>query len=182
MSTEAPHCLLADPPWIKAAGGGGRGAQRHYPLMKTTEIARFMRPHVNALSPHAHLWIWVISNAVPDAMYLIDVLGFDYVTDWIWDKGKIATGQYRRARHEMLWLAKRGRIMRQGQWPTSVFTEPPTIHSRKPEESYRCIETISPGPRVELFARTHRVGWSSVGNQLPTLSTPAASDGVPVHP
>ena len=38
-------------------------------------------------------------------------------------------------------------------------------HSRKPDEQYAPIEACSPGPRLELFARGERKGWSVWGNQ-----------------
>jgi len=38
-------------------------------------------------------------------------------------------------------------------------------HSRKPDEQYRLIESCSPGPFLELFARGERPGWVVWGNQ-----------------
>jgi N6-adenosine-specific RNA methylase IME4 len=48
-------------------------------------------------------------------------------------------------------------------------------HSRKPDERYPLIEGCSPGPRIELFARGPRLGWTVWGNQAeeyqPTWAT-----------
>jgi N6-adenosine-specific RNA methylase IME4 len=38
-------------------------------------------------------------------------------------------------------------------------------HSRKPDELYNIIEACSLGPRIELFARGARSGWTVWGNQ-----------------
>jgi MT-A70 protein len=38
-------------------------------------------------------------------------------------------------------------------------------HSRKPDEFYDIVESCSPGPYLELFARGPRKGWSVWGNQ-----------------
>ena len=38
-------------------------------------------------------------------------------------------------------------------------------HGRKPDEFYDVIETCSPGPRLELFARGERKGWTAWGNR-----------------
>lgn len=38
-------------------------------------------------------------------------------------------------------------------------------HSRKPDEMYDLIEACSPGPRLELFARGSRAGWTTWGDQ-----------------
>jgi len=51
------RCILADPPW-EERGGGGRGAQEHYPLLKTPDVIRVM---VSAPcwqpARGAHLWL-----------------------------------------------------------------------------------------------------------------------------
>jgi N6-adenosine-specific RNA methylase IME4 len=36
----------------------------------------------------------------------------------------------------------------------------------KPDELYDIIESCSPGPYVELFARFKRTGWSHWGNEV----------------
>ncbi len=38
-------------------------------------------------------------------------------------------------------------------------------HSRKPDEQYKIIEDCSWGPRIELFSRGRRRGWTVRGNQ-----------------
>ena len=38
-------------------------------------------------------------------------------------------------------------------------------HSRKPDEIYDIVESCSPGPYLELFARFRREGWSQWGNE-----------------
>jgi hypothetical protein len=35
-----------------------------------------------------------------------------------------------------------------------------------PEKAYAVIERVSPGPRVEMFARTQRPGWAVWGNEV----------------
>lgn len=41
------------------------------------------------------------------------------------------------------------------------------IHSRKPDASYELIEARTHGPRLELFARRGRPGWTSWGLEAP---------------
>jgi len=38
-------------------------------------------------------------------------------------------------------------------------------HSRKPDEQYKIIEDCSWGPRLEMFSRGKRRGWTVWGNQ-----------------
>ena len=39
-------------------------------------------------------------------------------------------------------------------------------HSRKPDKIYDKIESVCPGPYLELFARSGRAGWTSYGDEL----------------
>ncbi len=39
-------------------------------------------------------------------------------------------------------------------------------HSRKPEAFYEMVEGLCPGSKVELFARSHRRGWTSHGDEV----------------
>ena len=48
-------------------------------------------------------------------------------------------------------------------------------HSRKPDEQYPLIEACSPGPRLEMFARHARPGWTAWGDEAGSES---ASRGV----
>ena len=43
---------------------------------------------------------------------------------------------------------------------------PVAEHCEKPEEVYRRIERLYPGPRLELFARRPRAGWTVWGNEI----------------
>lgn len=38
-------------------------------------------------------------------------------------------------------------------------------HSEKPDLFMDLVEQMSPGPRLEMFARTPRLGWASWGNE-----------------
>lgn len=57
--------------------------------------------------------------------------------------------------------------------PNIIETLKPKEHSVKPDQGYTFIESISPEPRLELFARPYTVmfpkreGWDTWGNELP---------------
>jgi N6-adenosine-specific RNA methylase IME4 len=48
----------------------------------------------------------------------------------------------------------------------SEIVAPVGEHSEKPDAFYRLVETLFPGPYVEIHARKPRPGWFSVGHQL----------------
>ena len=52
--------------------------------------------------------------------------------------------------------------------PPSVIHAPTREHSRKPDEAYELIERMYPElPKIELFARGRREGWTAWGNEAP---------------
>ena len=183
-------CLAMDPPWLERGGGQcKRVADRHYPLMPVDQILKVIlaapewRP-----AESAHLWMWVTDNFLEDGLWLIRALGFRYIRTFPWVKLRreirgdarltdlcelasaglqIGLGQYARGAHELLLLAVRGEAMvpPPDRRPPSVIFAPRTEHSRKPLAAYQLIERVSPGPRVEFFARSPREGWTVAGNQ-----------------
>lgn len=184
------HRIEADPPWPEH-GGGGRGAQNHYRLLKTRgEILAAMRgarfaDGKPAWLPHptwCHLWLWVTDNYLPWGLWLMGELGFRYIRTAVWVKTRIGIGQYLRGQHELVLLGVRGetQLTRSG-CPSVIGGRPlphPTdasgrvIHSRKPEEALRMFEAVSPAPpgrALEMFARTDRPGVDSWGNETNAL-------------
>lgn len=165
------RCLLADPPWLERGGGKvKRGADRHYPLLKTPEIVRVMvtatqwRP-----AKDAHLWMWVTNNFLEDGLHVMKALGFRYVTNAVWAKDRVGLGQYLRGQHELLLFGVRGRLAGRSRTTSSLLGGdrlPRTRHSEKPEWGHIAAEQVSPGPRVEFFARTRREGWDAFGNEV----------------
>jgi N6-adenosine-specific RNA methylase IME4 len=62
------------------SGGGAirRGADRHYPLMKTGDIA--ILPVHRIADTNCHLYMWSTNNHLPDALKVMESWGFRYVT------------------------------------------------------------------------------------------------------
>lgn len=184
---QAYRTISADPPWLERGGGKiKRGADRHYPLLKTEEIPRVMmnsgswRPDTSC-----HLYLWVTNNFLADGLWVMERLGFRYVTNVAWVKGEPTLegscehgmcecepslkiqqglGQYFRGAHELLLFGVKGKFMRPAKALPSVIVAPRTKHSRKPEEAFKLIEATSPGPRLEMFSRRLREGWHAWGN------------------
>lgn len=169
------RCIVADPPWAERGGGKiKRGADRHYALLDTPEIARVMlrAPCWRPDQTGCHLWLWVTNNFLPAGLAVMDALGFRYITNLAWVKTRlgnvqIGLGQYLRGAHELCLLGVRGETMLPAvrDVPSVVFDER-TEHSRKPDSVFAAIERVSPGPRLEMFARAPRSGWDVWGNEV----------------
>jgi N6-adenosine-specific RNA methylase IME4 len=183
------RCILADPPWPESGGGRiKRGADRHYALLSPPKILETMlaapvwKPH----SDGCHLWLYSTNNYLPKALWLMEQLGFRYISNVAWAKmttailfsgelsgpptfqpQKPGLGQYLRGQHELLLFGVMGKLPAVAKGSTLILA-PRRKHSQKPEEAYTLIERVSPGPRLEMFARERREGWDSWGNEVPT--------------
>lgn len=164
--------IYADPPWMEQGGGKiKRGADRHYKLMKTHEIMYL--PVRRLISPEGcHLYMWATNNHMQDAFRVMDAWGFEYVTMITWQKDKAGLGQYYRGmtEHCLFGTTKKRLpykiIDGKRQQGVTGFCEPRREHSRKPDRMREMIETVSYGPRIELFAREEFPGWDSWGNEI----------------
>ena len=88
--------IYADPPWFERGGGKiKRGADRHYQLMKTADIAKL--PIRRLIDPEGcHLYLWATNNFLADALEVVKAWGFEYVTMITWFKDRQGLGQYYR--------------------------------------------------------------------------------------
>lgn len=113
MSTFSEYrTILMDPPWNeRGCGRIKRGADRHYPLLKPPEIlAAILGSGVWRLAADCHLYCWVTNNHVPSGIWLVEALGFRYITLLTWAKDRFGLGQYFRGQTEQLIFAVRGRL------------------------------------------------------------------------
>jgi len=164
--------IYADPAWSEVGGGKiKRGADKHYPVMKTKDIIK-MKDIINKVSEeNAHLYLWVTNNFLKDGLNVMDSWGFRYVTTITWAKDRFGLGQYFRGQTEHCLFGVKGRLpykLKDGkrQQGTTLINAKRLEHSRKPDKMYDYIERVSYGKYLELFARNKRDGWDSWGNEI----------------
>ena len=105
----------------------------------------------------------------------MEAWGFTYKTNLIWYKvrkdggpDRRGVGFYFRNVTEIILFGVRGkqaRTLQPGRSQENMLISRKREHSRKPDEQYDLIEACSWGPRIELFARGPRPGWTVWGNQ-----------------
>lgn len=168
--------ILADPPW-QFTNRTGKMAPEHkrlsrYQTMSLQEISE-IPVHMAADTP-AHLYLWVPNALLPDGLEVMRAWGFTYKTNIIWHKVRKdggpdgrGVGFYFRNTTEMILFGIRGsqRTLAPGRKQVNIIRSQKQEHSRKPDELYEIIESCSPGPFIELFARGTRPGWYTWGNQ-----------------
>lgn len=165
--------ILADPPWDECGGGRiKRGADRHYSLMKTKEIA--LLPIINlAHDDGCHLYLWATNNFLKDALFVIGQWGFEYITMITWQKDKMGLGQYFRGMTEHCIFATTPKrlpykiVDGKRQQGVTGFYEARGEHSQKPVKMREMIEKVSYEPRIELFARQEFETWDRWGLEAP---------------
>jgi N6-adenosine-specific RNA methylase IME4 len=139
--------------------------------MTLDELVTFELPPI---ADDAWLLLWRVASMQDEALELVRAWGFRPVAEIVWvkttDDGeviRIGMGRTVRNAHEVALVCKRGRPARGAADVPSVFFAPRGRHSAKPDKFYELIERLADGPRVELFARARRPGWSCFGDELP---------------
>jgi N6-adenosine-specific RNA methylase IME4 len=169
--------ILADPPW-RFVNRTGKMAPEHrrlsrYETMTTADICAL--PVKDCAAATSHLYLWVPNALLPEGLAVMEAWGFHYKSNIVWHKlrkdggsdGR-GVGFYFRNVTEMLLFGVRGknaRTLAPGRTQVNYLGTRKREHSRKPDEQYKLIESCSPGPYLELFARGARKGWTYWGNQ-----------------
>jgi N6-adenosine-specific RNA methylase IME4 len=168
--------ILADPPW-QFQNRTGKVAPEHrrllrYPTMELQEIIDL--PVGNFAAARSHLYLWVPNALLMEGLKVMKAWGFTYKSNIVWFKirkdggpdGR-GVGFYFRNVTELVLFGVRGsmRTLKAGRTQVNTLATRKREHSRKPDEIYGIIESCSPGPYLELFARFRRIGWAQWGNE-----------------
>lgn len=169
--------VLADPPW-QFQNRTGKVAPEHRRLSRygTMDLQAIMDLPVSKLSADtSHLYLWVPNALLPDGLKVLEAWGYTYKSNIVWRKirkdggsdGR-GVGFYFRNVTELVLFGVKGknaRTLQPGRTQVNFLETRKREHSRKPDEFYDIVESCSPGPFLEMFARGPREGWSVWGNQ-----------------
>lgn len=168
--------ILADPPW-QFQNRTGKMAPEHrrllrYPTMDLQEIIDL--PVSKLAASRSHCYLWVPNALLQEGLQVMKAWGFTYKSNLVWYKirkdggpdGR-GVGFYFRNVTELVLFGVRGsmRTLAPGRTQVNILSTRKREHSRKPDEIYDLIESCSPGPYLELFARFKRDGWEQWGNE-----------------
>lgn len=175
--------VLADPPW-RFTNRTGKIAPEHrrlgrYATMSLEAIKEI--PVQSTLAKNAHLYLWIPNALLPTGVDVMEAWGFRYISNIVWAKRRKdggpdgrGVGFYFRNVTELLLFGVRGsmRTLSPARSQVNMIETRKREHSRKPDEQYSLIESCSPGPYLELFARYPRDGWVVWGNEAKDDITP----------
>lgn len=136
-----------------------------YPTMSVDQICAM--PVGDLAEDDCHLWLWTTNQHLRDGFRVMEAWGFKYLAPIHWVKPSgIGCWFIHRTQTVLFGYRKRCKFPLARYRPNVLTSGDPKRHSQKPEESFQLIESISPGPRLELFARQRRHGWSAWGNEV----------------
>ncbi len=175
--------VLADPPW-RFSNRTGKVAPEHrrldrYSTMSLDAIKQLPVKDITARS--AHLYLWVPNALLPEGLDVMSAWGFRYVSNIVWAKRRKdggpdgrGVGFYFRNVTEILLFGVKGsmRTLSPGRSQVNMIETRKREHSRKPDEQYDLIESCSPGPYLEIFARHPRPKWIVWGDESPEELVP----------
>ena len=176
LGGEPFGAVLADPPW-RFTNRTGKVAPEHrrlsrYDTLDWKEIAAL--PVADLMSPQSHCYLWVPNALLAEGLRVMEAWGFTYKAMVVWAKRRKdggpdgrGVGFYFRNVTEPILFGVRGslRTRAAGRRQVNMIETMKREHSRKPDEQYDVIESCSPGPYLELFARYPRAGWAVWGNE-----------------
>lgn len=168
--------ILADPPW-RFTNRTGKVAPEHrrldrYSTLDLDDICAL--PVAEVAATTAHLYLWVPNALLPDGLRVMEAWGFRYVSNIVWAKRRKdggpdgrGVGFYFRNVTELLLFGVRGsmRTLQPARSQVNMIETRKREHSRKPDEQYALIESCSPGPYFEMFARHPHPGWTGWGDE-----------------
>lgn len=156
--------VAADPPW-DYGNKATRGSTRiHYNTLTLDEIASI--PVSDWVNDQSHLYLWTTNGFLRQAFDVMEAWGFTYKTTLTWVKPQLGLGNYFRSSTEHILFGVRGGLKTLDSNQFNWFQARRRRHSQKPGRFFEIVETCSPGPYLEMFARTRRFGWDSWGNEV----------------
>jgi len=162
------RCLVIDPPWpvkkIEREERPNQGLELDYPTMSLEEIEKI--PIINlANSEGCHVFLWVTHKFLPDGLKLFEKWGVKYqcVLTWVKKTGMTPFSWMYSTEHVL--FGHIGSLELEKKGCRLDFTGKVREHSRKPDEFYDLVRSVSPEPRIDLFSREKREGFFQWGNE-----------------
>lgn len=159
--------IVIDPPWpMEKIAREVRPNQvtMDYPTLSQDEL--FALPVPDLAADDAHLYLWTTHKFLPLALRMVEHWGFRYQCLMTWVKNVGFTPYSWMYSTEHVLFCRHGSLDLQQLGRRLDFHAPVREHSRKPNEFYRLVHEVSPGPRLDMYAREEHEGFESWGNEV----------------
>lgn len=164
------RAAVIDPPWAyrqKRTGGSmNSAANQKYDTMSIEDICAM--PIRDIMARDSVIFLWATVPTLHEYPFrALEAWGYKYKTAIVWRKiMSRGLGYWTRGQVELLMIATRGKVKAFRCQRPNFIQSKARQHSQKPEEAWELINAALPAdlsPRIELFAREEREGWSSWG-------------------
>jgi len=166
--TGKHRCIVIDPPWpVQKILRDKRPNQdvMDYPTMTLDQIVDLPIKDL-VLEDGCHVYLWTTHRFLPDALEMFKKWGVKYqcLMTWVKPTGMTPFTWMYNTEHVLFGRVGSLKVERMGL--KLSFEAPVQKHSRKPDAFYNLVREASPGPRLELFARQTRDGFTVWGNEV----------------
>jgi len=136
-----------------------------YPTMTLDQIVDLPIKDL-VLGDGCHVYLWTTHRFLPDALEMFKKWGVKYqcLMTWVKPTGMTPFTWMYNTEHVLFGRVGSLKVERMGL--KLSFEAPVQKHSRKPDAFYNLVREASPGPRLELFARQTRDGFTVWGNEV----------------
>ncbi len=179
--------IVADPPWRYDEGWPGastspnsnmnRGevpdlAKRRkalpYEAMSCAEIEAL--PVARLAADDCHLFLWTTNRYILSAYAVAEAWGFrpSQLLTWCKPPRGIGPGGLFASSSEFILYSRRGTPQHLKRADSTWWVWPRAVngaHSTKPDAFLDLVESVCPGPYLEMFARRARFGWDYWGDE-----------------
>lgn len=163
------RCIIIDPPWemekIEREERPNQTNTLDYPCMSLEEIAKLPITEL-ADAEGCHIYLWVTHKHLPDGLNLFEKWGVKYqcVLTWVKNVGFTPFSWMYNTEHVL--FGRIGKLQLTKLGDKLSFESPVTKHSEKPEAFYIKVKAASPEPRIAMFERKPRDGFTVWGNEI----------------
>ena len=165
--------IVVDPPWeyqnniFQVTSRKFRLTENQYQFLTLEEIRQL--PIESLAAQDARLYLWTTQKYLPYSFTLLEDWGFCYRWTFVWHKqnGGLQLKGIPNSDAEFILQGNRGnpRFLDNRDFAT-VLTAPKSRHSEKPAYFYELLARVTPGPRIDLFARRRHPGFDAWGDQV----------------
>lgn len=162
--------IVIDPPWpmqrIEREERPNQPEALDYPTMSLEEISSL--EWCGGSLPAAdgcHVYLWVTQKHLPNGLLLFDTWGIRYQCTLTWVKNVGFTPFSWMYSTEHVLFGRFGSLPLLKNGVRLDFTAKVQGHSRKPNEFYDIVRTVSPENRIDMFGREGREGFDVWGNE-----------------
>ena len=160
--------IVIDPPWeseMVLKNVRPNQIEFPYPTMTLEEIANLPIKDL-AHEKGCHIYLWTTHKYLPDALKLFETWGAKYqcLLTWVKPVGISPFSWMYNTEHVLFGRIGSLDLLKMGL--KLSFEASVTKHSEKPDIFYERVRDASPEPRLDMFTRKPREGFTGWGNEL----------------